>query len=174
MKKEETFYIGYITRTKGLKGELQVYFDFEDYEELDLDVVFIELNSKLVPHFSASVKVYPNRTALFFFDDIDHIDKATPLVKKKVYLAADKLPERDPEELRYEDLKGFTAIDRQYGSLGEILTIHEYPQQYVASVLYKDREILFPLSDDFIEEIDEKEKTIRLMLPEGLLDIYMD
>ncbi|WP_335321668.1 hypothetical protein [Pedobacter terrae] len=49
MKHEEAFYIGYVTKTRGLKGEVQVFFEFEEYEQLDFDVVFADMNGKLVP-----------------------------------------------------------------------------------------------------------------------------
>lgn len=174
MIKEEAFYIGYITKTKGLKGELQLYFEFEDYEALELDVLFADMNGKMVPFFVASHKLYPNSTGLFYFDDIDHIDKAQTLLKKKIYMPLSKMPERDEDDFTYQDLKGFVVSDETHGELGEITAIHEYPQQFVAAVYYKETEILFPLNEDMIVEIDEEEKTLLVDLPEGLLDIYLE
>lgn len=174
MTKEESFYIGYITKTKGLKGELQLYFEFEDYQDLDLDVIFLELNGKMVPFFVASHKLYENSTGLFYFDDVDHVDKAQPLVKKKAYLPLSKKPEREDDEFYYTDLKGFIAVDETLGELGEIIEVNEYPQQFVATVTYQNKEILFPLNEDFIVEIDDEENILTLDLPEGLLDIYLN
>ena len=173
MVKEEAFYIGYITKTKGLKGEVQLFFEFDDYEELDFDVLFADMNGKMVPFFVASHKLYPNSTGLFYFDDVDHIDKAQALVKKKIYLPLTKMPERGEDDFTYEDLEGFLVTDETHGELGKIIAIHEYPQQFVATLLYKEKEILFPLNEDMIVEIDEDEKTILVDLPEGLLDIYL-
>lgn len=174
MTKEEAFYIGYITKTKGLKGEVQLYFEFEDYEALDLDVLFADMNGKMVPFFVAKHKLYPNSTGLFYFDDIDHIDKAQALVKKKIYLPLNKMPERDEDDFTYNDLEGFIAIDEKLGELGEITSVNEYPQQFVATVHYKNRDVLFPLNEDFIVEIDDEENVLHLDLPEGLLDVYLD
>lgn len=173
MKHEEAFYIGYITKTKGLKGEVQVFFEFDDYEDLDLDVVFAEMNSKLVPYFVSTYKLHPNKTGYFYFDDIDHIDKAQPLLKKKLYMPLAKKPIRDEDEFYYSDLQGFEVKDEQLGDLGKILEVHEYPQQFVATVLYKETEIMFPLNEDFIVEIDDENKILTVDLPEGLLDIYL-
>lgn len=174
MTKEESFYIGYITKTKGLKGEVQLFFECEDYQELDLDVIFIEVNGKMVPYFVASHKLYDNSTGLFYFDDLDHVDKAQALVKKKAYLPLSKKPERDDSEFYYTDLKGFTVIDEQLGTLGEIVEVNEYPQQFVATVVYQEKEVLFPLNEDFIVEIDDEENILTTDLPEGLLDIYLE
>jgi 16S rRNA processing protein RimM len=171
---EESFYIGYVTKTKGLKGELQLYFEFDAYEDLDFEVLFIDMNGKMVPFFVASYKIYPNQTGLFYFDDIDHIDKAQALVRKKAYLPLNKMPERDEDIFTYEDLKGYLVIDETEGELGEIIAVNEYPQQFVATMLFKEKEILFPLNEDMIIEIDEKAKTLFVDLPEGLLDLYLN
>ncbi|HEY0175125.1 MAG TPA: 16S rRNA processing protein RimM, partial [Pedobacter sp.] len=107
MTQEEAFYIGYITKTKGLKGEVQLYFEYDEPELLDLDVVFAEMNGKMVPYFVSSYKLQPNNTCNIYFDDIDHIDKAQPLLKKKIYLPLTKMPDRSDDDFHYNDLKGF-------------------------------------------------------------------
>ena len=46
MIKEEAFYIGYFTKTKGLKGEIQLYFEFDEEEktlEVDLPEGLLDL-----------------------------------------------------------------------------------------------------------------------------------
>lgn len=174
MKHEEGFYIGYITKTRGLKGEVQLFFEFDDYEALDFDVVYIDINNKLVPYFVASAKTQANKTGYFFFEDVDHIDKAQIIIKKKVYLPLSQMPERDEDEFYYEDLKGFLAVDETLGELGEIIEVNEYPQQFVATVHYKNTDIMFPLNEDFIVEIDDEENVVTLDLPTGLLDVYLE
>jgi 16S rRNA processing protein RimM len=170
----DSFYIGYITKTRGLKGELQVFFEYADPQELDLNTVFAEINGKLIPYFTASSKLQANQTGYFFFEDIDTIEKAEKLIRKKLYLPNNKMPVRDEEEFLITDLKGFIAHDEAFGELGEIIEIHEYPQQYVAVVPYKFREIMFPLNDEFITEIDEEGGNVYLKLPSGLIDVYLN
>lgn len=174
METKDCFYIGYISKTRGLKGEVQLFFEFEDYKELDLDVLFLEIDNRLVPFFVESSKMHPNRTAYLFFEDIDHIDKAQGLTQKKVYLPNDKLPERDPDDFRITDLKGFEVHDNEFGVLGPIKEIHEYPQQHVASVIFRDREILFPLNGETIDSIDVENSILEVTLPEGLIDLYLE
>ncbi|PYF75823.1 ribosome maturation factor RimM [Pedobacter nutrimenti] len=174
MKTEEAFYIGYITKTKGLKGEVQLYFEYDEPEALDLDVVFAEINGKMVPFFVDSYKLQNNNTGNFYFEDIDHIDKAQTLLKKKIYIAQDKVPVRDEDDFHYNDLKGYLVSDETRGELGEIIEINEYPQQFVATVSFQNKEILFPLNEDMIVEIDEDNQTLLIDLPDGLLDIYLN
>jgi len=174
MKIEDSFYIGYITKTKGLKGEVQLFFEFQDYEDLELDSLFIELNGRLVPFFVASHKLQANSTGYFYFEDIDTIEKAEKLLKKKVYLPLSKMPERGEDEFFYTDLKGFIVHDEHYGELGEIIEVHEYPQQFIAVVPYKFREVMFPLNEDIIKSIDEENCILEVDLPEGLVDLYIN
>ena len=173
MKIEDCFYIGYITKTKGLKGEVQIYFEYDDPAELPLESVFAEINGKLVPFFISSVKLQNNQTGNFYFDDIDTIEKAEALVRKKLYLPNKLKPLRDEDEFLITDLKGFIVHDEAAGELGEIIEIHEYPQQFVAVVPYKFKEIMFPLNDDLIVEIDEENGILKVDLPEGLIDLYL-
>lgn len=174
MKIEDCFYIGYITKTKGLKGEVQVFFEYDEPEDLPLKTVFLEINGKLIPYFVSSSKLNNNQTGYFYFDDIDTIEKAEKLVRKKIYLPNSQKPERDEDEFLITDLKGFIVHDEHYGELGEIVEIHEFPQQYVAVVPYKSREVMFPLNDDLIVSIDEENGILEVHLPEGLIDVYIN
>lgn len=173
MEITDCFYIGYISKTRGLKGELQLFFEFENYKELDIEVLFIEIDKKLVPFFVENENIHNNSTAYIYLEDVDHIDKAQPLVRKKVYLPNTKLPERDPDDFRITDLKGFEVHDVEYGVLGNITEIHDFPQQHVAVVIYQTKEIMFPLNEDIMDSIDVENKILEVTLPEGLVDLYL-
>lgn len=172
MTVNDCFYIGYISKSKGLKGEVQLYFEFDEYNDLDFDVLFIALEKKLVPFFIDSYKLHPNSTGYFYLEDVDHIDKAAKLLRKAVYLPNEKKPVRDPEEFFLRDLKGFIVCDHVHGDLGEIIDIHSYPQQDVAVVQYGFKELMFPLNDDLILEIDREKGVLKVDLPDGLVELY--
>lgn len=172
---EESFYIGYVSKTRGLKGEVQLYFEFDDYEDLELDIIFIEMNKKLVPYFVETIKLHTNSTAYVNFEDVDHIDKAQALVHKKMYLPNTKMPVRDPDDFRYTDLVGYLVTDEEHGELGKIIDVTEMPQQFIATVaLEEGKQLMFPLSDDLIVDIDKDDKVIEVDLPEGLVDLYRE
>lgn len=171
---QDSFEIGYVTKTKGLKGEIQIFFQYEDVEDIDFEFIFIEIDAKLVPFFINSYQLLGNGAGYFYLEDVTHIDKAEELVKKKVFLPNEHKPVRDPEDFRITDLKGFTVHEKKHGVLGEILEVNEFPQQFIATIRYQEKEVLFPLSDDFIRAIDREEKRLEIELPDGLLDIYLD
>ncbi|SEN24526.1 16S rRNA processing protein RimM [bacterium A37T11] len=168
----DSFSIGYISKTRGLKGELQVFFEEEDYQDLDLDVIFIDIDRRLVPFFVSSSKLHDNRTGYFFLEDVDHVDKAKALVRHTVYLPNSKKPVRDADDFRITDLKGYLVKDKNHGELGEIIEVHQYPQHDVAAISYKFRELLIPLNDSFIISINKEEGILETDLPEGLVELY--
>ena len=174
MNIEDHFKIGTILKTKGLKGELQMYVAFENLALIDFNAIFIDMAGKLVPYFVESVKYHHNNTAYLFLEDLDTIEKASKLVKKDVYLPNKLKPKKKKGDFTLMDLLGFTAVDENEGELGEITHIQELPQQFIATVHYKDCEVLFPLNEEIIKGIDVVKEIVLVDLPEGLLDIYLE
>ncbi|MFD1629963.1 ribosome maturation factor RimM [Pseudopedobacter beijingensis] len=174
MKSEEFVEIGFITKTHGLKGDIQIAFTYHEPEKLKMNSVFLEINGKKVPYFVDSFKLSQQTTGYLKFEDIDHIDKAQILVKRKVFLPLKMMPKKKKEEFTFKDLEGFSVLDKINGDLGKILSVREYPQQFLATVNYQEKEVLFPLSDAFIEDIDIENRKLSVNLPEGLLEVYLD
>jgi len=174
MKIEDCFRIGSILKTRGLKGELQLYVDFDNLADIDITAIFIDMAGKLIPYFVESIKYPQKNTAYLYLEDIDTIEKATPLAKKDVYLSNTQKPKKKKAEFTLKDLLGFTAIDENEGELGKITAINEFPQQLIAAVTYKNCEVLFPLNEEIIKGIDVVKNIVFIDLPDGLLDIYLD
>lgn len=107
----------------------------------------------------------------FNFEDVDHIDKASIITKRKIFLPNRLKPKRKKGEFFFTDLIGFTADDLHKGDLGEILDVQEYPQQFIATLKYQEKEVLIPLNEAFIAEIDMDKKAVHFDLPEGLLEL---
>ena len=173
MKIEDCFRVGSILKTKGLKGEMQVFVDFDNLVDIEFNALFIEIGGKLAPYFVESIKYQP-KAAYLYLEDVDTIEKASVLVRKDIYLPNKLKPKKRKSDFTLKDLKGFTAIDENEGELGEITAIHEYPQQLIAAVTYKNCEVLFPLNEEIIKAIDVVSETVTVDLPDGLLDIYLD
>ena len=174
MKADDCFRIGTVLKTKGLKGEMQLYIDFEGAEKIKITSIFLDIAGKLVPFFVESIKFNQKNSAYLYLEDIDTIEKAAMLVRKDIYLPNKAKPKKKKEEFTLKDLKGFIAVDIYEGELGEILEIHEFPQQLIAAVNYKGNEVLFPLNEAIIQGIDVVKNIVSVDLPEGLLDIYME
>lgn len=174
MTTEDCFRIGTVLKTKGLKGELNIYVDFDGIEDITFTTVFIETAGKLVPYFVESIKYLQKNAAYLFLEDVDTIEKASLLSRKDIYLPNKLKPKKKKSEFTLLDLVGFTAIDENEGELGTITDVHEYPQQLLAAVTYKNCEVLFPLNEETVKSIDVVKNIVTVDLPDGLLEIYLD
>lgn len=170
---DKYIYIGYFTRTRGLKGEIQLFFKFPAYNLLELSVLFIEIEGKLVPFFVKDYQLLSNRTGFLFLEDIDHISEAEKLIRKNVYLPDNKVPKESEIALEDPDYVGFLVKDSVYGDLGEIEEINEFPQQDVATLVYQGKAVMFPLVEEFIVEVDKDERIFYVSLPAGLIEVYL-
>lgn len=173
MKASDCFEIGYITKTRGLKGEVQVYLQVDAPEAYsEMESVFLEINKKLVPFFIDRIQINQN-LAYIFFEDIDSIEKAKELLKKKVFLRLEDKPEDDLPHPA-QSFVGYQVSDLEKGMIGTISEILEMPQQQIAVLRPEEKEILFPLNKELIRDIDHSKKILYVVLPEGLLDIYLE
>ncbi len=174
MTTADCFRFGTVTKTRGLKGELQVFIAFEEPEKLKFESLFIEITGKLVPYFITFFKLPLKNVAYLQLEDVDTIEKAALLVKKDIFLPNKIKPKKKKSEFGLKDLLHFIAVDENEGELGEIIEIHEYPQQFIATVSYKNQEVLFPLNESIIKSIDVVKGVVTVDLPEGLLDVYLE
>ena len=59
------------------------------------------------------------------------------------------------------------------GEIGVIEYINDQTSQHLFVVNKNGKEILIPINDDFILNLDRTNKIINLKLPDGLLKIYI-
>lgn len=160
--------IGKALKTHGYKGHLRVYIDeyyMDDFEELK--AIFINN----LPYFILSKDINSDTEAIILLEEVNTKEIAQQLQGKEIFANEEDI-EEILEEDPYSDLAGFMLEDKKTGSIGTIEQVIELPHQYLAQVLKDEREILVPLNDDFIVEIDEEKKRVIVDLPEGLIDIY--
>lgn len=62
-------------------------------------------------------------------------------------------------------------VDQNAGEIGHITEVLEMPQQEMAAVQYQGREVLIPLNEQFIIEVDHATQKVLMDLPEGLLNL---
>jgi 16S rRNA processing protein RimM len=70
-------------------------------------------------------------------------------------------------------LLGFTVFDRKK-ALGKVLEVIEQPLQILLRLEIDGKEVLIPVNESTLEGIDHRKEKIFLILPDGLLDIYLN
>lgn len=159
--------IGYLSKTHGIKGQLILRADKDFYFE-DLKVAFIESSTGLAPHFVK--KISPNNVGFIIeLEEIDTVEKAKLLIGKKIFVDAELV------ELVEEDSNwvGFELSDKNFGDIGKVFEVNDNGFQILLSIMHKNKEIILPLVNDFIEKIDETDRKIYYNAPEGLIDVYL-
>lgn len=172
---EQTFVsIGFTRKTHGVKGELKCSVE-EDFEEIVLKKgrVFLDQKGRKLPYFVETIRGAGE--PIVKFEDVNTREDALMLQSKEMFLLESDLPldfiVEDEEELAYGYVKGFRLVDKTVGPVGTIEEVIEMPQQEMAVVRYKGREVLTPLNDRLIVKIDEKSREVLVDLPDGLLDM---
>lgn len=173
MTKEECYELGKIVKTHGLRGELSIYLDVDDPSEYDdLDSFLVERDGNLIPYFFETFQLQGHR-GLVKLEEIDDIVTASELVGCPLYLTLDNLPELTNEQFYYHEIVGYQVIDEQRGPLGLVVSVATLPHQDLLVVDYQGREVLIPINNDIVQGIDRDPQTLRVRLPDGLLEVFL-
>jgi len=173
MNKNDLFILGYISKTVGIKGEVVFNLDVDDPKRYkNLESVFIEINNGLVPFFIKSIQLRGN-TAVVSIEGFDNPQKAAELVGTTLYLPLNLLPTLKGNKFYFHEVSGYTVIDKQFGNIGTVETVLDFPQQAILQIKKGEKEILIPVKDEFILSIDRANKTIHTQAPDGLIELYL-
>ncbi len=172
MKKEDCFYLGKIVKPFSYKGELVLFLDVDDiYAYEDLAYVYIDINKRLVKYEIEDFRYHGNKVVVRFKDVTT--EETSVLVGKEMYLPLEFLPELTGNQFYYHEVIGFEVIDEVNGSIGNIKEFIDTNQTIM--ITEKDgREVLIPLVDEVIKTVDRENKTLYILAPDGLIDIYLN
>ena len=177
MTLDETFQLGYILKTHGLRGHVAAHFDVDDaMAYAKLKSVYLALSSaptKLVEHAIEKVQPQSGNRVLLKLRGIERIEEAELLRGAQLYLPLAQLPELEDDQFYFHDVIGFTVVDSALGELGTVENFYELPQQDMLAMRYQGQEILIPVVDEIVSHANHAAKQVHVHLPEGLLDVYL-
>ncbi len=170
MDKNEYFYLGTISRKFSFKGEvvLQINADLNTFPN-HIKSVFVDLQQKRIPYFIEFTKTHKKNSIRLKFEDVNSEIEAENLVKHDVFILKSEIDIDD--EFSLKDLIGFKAYGDHNNFIGEITNLNTSTLQAFFEVQSNEKQILIPVNEDWILEIDEDQKEIFFELPEGLLDL---
>ncbi|MDA0793840.1 MAG: ribosome maturation factor RimM [Bacteroidetes bacterium] len=172
MKKEDCFYVGTVVGKYSFKGEVLVKTDSDNPEDYtELESIFVELPTGLVPFFIRKCQLHKSSLLRINFDEINSEQEADSILKKNLYLPLDLLPPLEGNKFYYHEVIGFSLIENRT-PIGVITQVIEQGLQALFEIEDSKEQLhLVPIHDDFILEVDRKNKNITVQLPEGLLDL---
>ena len=175
MKKEDCFYLGKIIKKYSFKGEVLLKLD-TDQPQLyaNIDALFINLNNRLIPFFIQTSRLHKSDLLRLKFEDVSTESVADGLLKKEVYLPLSMLPKLEGKAFYYHEVFGFEIWDENYGKIGLIKGVNDQSAQALFEIDSSGHEILIPIHDEFIMNINRKKKIINVKTPPGLIKLYIE
>jgi 16S rRNA processing protein RimM len=162
--------VGRIVKTHGLKGEVSVLFE----SDASLDVL-VGVEAWIVPptpglRSSRIAGVRPGpKGPIVSLDGVDSIDVARTLSGREILVRTEDVPDGWLFAEEGEDIIGFALVDEQHGDLGEITDVIVTGANDVWVVTGPRGEVLVPVIDEVVLDVDADSRAVRVRLLPGLL-----
>jgi 16S rRNA processing protein RimM len=165
--------IGKIVSVFGLKGEMIVLHHLgQKIAVSKIKVIFLEQKKDdLLPYFIDYIRKKGSDELYLKLEGIDSREAASKYLRREVWLKE--------EEIQVHTQKnnpigwvGYRVMD-QGKDLGPVLEVIEQPHQVICRLEIDAKEVLVPINDQTLEKVDHKGKALLLVLPDGLLDVYL-
>lgn len=168
----QLIHIGHSAKSRGVAGKFKAR--IRDQFKPDLSkarALFINLSGSKVPFLLESVEDHGHM--VIKVEEIDSPEAVSQLLSKELYLDINEIS--DPSLLTSErsnhQLVGYNITDQHGTALGQILEVIQYPDQLLAKISYKKKDVLIPIHEDLILELVEAKNEIKLEIVDGLLDL---
>ena len=173
MRKEDCYFLGKITRRHGLAGNVILKLDTDQPELYNkLESIFVEINGLLVPFFiekSSWSKL--DALNLAFKNSSEAMVDQT--LGKSVYLPLASLPKLTGKQFYYHEIIGFEIFDQDGNNCVVIRSVNDQTAQVYFITNLDGKEVVIPMIKDWILDVDREERTIKMELPEGLIDVFL-
>lgn len=174
MTKEECFYLGKIVSKFSFKGEVLAKLDTDEPElYTEMESVFVDFNKNLVPFFLERARLHKSTLLRIKFEDVDEELDADDLIGAELYLPLSELPDLGDDNFYYHEIIGFKVIDSNYGDVGTVIKINDQTAQVLLIIQNDNKEVLIPMNDDFIGNVDKTKKEFHITAPQGLIEMYL-
>ena len=175
MDLKDSIYIGQIAKLHGYKGGVSLFLDVTHPEEyMDMESFFIEIDGILTPFFVESFKLKNKGFAAVKFQGIDTEQEAKSILKKKVFIPESELRELDESNFYDHEVIGYEVEDVVKGKIGKVTAIADLKQNPLLVIEFKDKEILLPIFEGLIVNVDRKLNRLKVKAPDGLIDLYLN
>jgi len=174
MRKENCFFLGKIVKKYSFKGELLIKLDTDEPQVYEhLEAIFIQVRNNFIPFFVVHSRLHKSQLLRVKFEDVDCEADANALIGSELYLPLDLLPKLEGNKFYFHEVINFTIIDQHFGEIGRLKSINDSTAQALFVIDRNGVEILIPMNDEFISEVNRKMKTIIVETPPGLIELYL-
>ena len=166
--------IGKIVATHGLTGTVIMTHILDNAKWMKTgDVLQVEMQKgSYIPFFVEKCKPVAPGEYHADLEDIKTQVEAKKLVTKHVYVNEEVIAKHAGKTPLL--WIGFEVTDTTYGKLGILEDVMQTGNQWLGRIIYKEKEVLIPLIEQIIANINLKTKKLETDLPEGLIEIYLE
>ena len=168
-KMSELIEIGKIVNTHGLKGEVKIV-PWLDYPEVfeTFETVYTE-NKKSI--FKVKNVKYQKSNIIVKFDGLDNINEAEKLKNTTLYVEKSLFDDLPEGTYLIADIIGLEVFEDGI-SFGKVTDVFSTGSNDIYVVEKKgSKQLLLPIIDGVIQEVNIKEGYVNVKIPAGLLDI---
>ncbi|MDD4199072.1 MAG: ribosome maturation factor RimM [Paludibacter sp.] len=171
IKKNQLFPIGQINKPHGIQGEMLFGFTTDIFEVEELPFFIFELDGIFVPFVVAEYRLKSASTGILLLDGVNSDEDARPFSGLQIYILKEKLDLLPEVEVDLDYLVGFQLKDIEKGLIGVVSEIDRTTENTLFVIQQEEDELLIPVSEEYIREIDHDNNIILVELPGGLLDL---
>ena len=158
---KDYYYLGKITKKYSFKGEVLLKIDTDQpgyYKKIKS--LFIYKKDKLNLHKIDVIRFHKDKVLRIKFHDINSELEANSIVNCEIYLPLNSLPVLKGNKFYYHDVINYLIIDEDFGEIGKIISIKENISQDLFVIDHNKNEVLIPIHDEFIINVDRDKKQI--------------
>jgi 16S rRNA processing protein RimM len=165
--------IGTLVATYGVDGEFILRHNLGKKTSFKvIEAFFLETGEgRFLPYFPLEVRIKNSEEVYLRLEGIHTKEKARMLLKKGVWLE-DSIVRKLAAKNAPLSLLGYMVVE-EGRELAPVLEVIEQPLQILLRLEMQGKEVLIPLHETTLIEIDHKNKKVKVNLPEGLLDVYL-
>lgn len=167
IRQEELIHIGRIHRTHGTNGELQCRMLSTLWEDNDATFIILNVDAIFVPFRVTDWRTKGSEDVLLTLQGVCSEERAARFIGCEAYMLRSDVSADTDEPFDPESLIGYTVHDQSHGYIGKITAVDT---STLNTLVQLDSELLLPLHEDFVCEVDAEAKRLNLRLPEGLIE----
>ena len=165
-------YLGTIVKAKGFRGGVSIVHVPENLKNLkEGSVIFAGLSENFAEEYTVDSWKNKNGKAVVKFVGIDSEADAVKLKEFGIYADVDKIQFVDDDKHFVNEIIGSEVFDAGNNRIGTVKDVWNLPGNDVWLVETEDGDLPVPVIDDVVKNIDVENKTIRIDLIPGLLEL---
>lgn len=171
MNSENFRLLGKLVKLHGYEGEaLLISENVFSKKDTKTEWVFILIDGLPVPFFISAFRSRSEDSAIIKIEDINSDTDMQPYVGMDLFIEERK-SRRIQKQDGNNDVDGYVVIDKTLGTIGIAKTVLNFNKNFLLQVFKDKEEILIPVNENIIKDIDDKRRTISTELPEGFIDL---